>query len=1665
MRRPTATYRDSFTGKTIKLEGPDAVNPDRARVLAFQALVDSGYIDPNSVSPNALRLEQIGGDGPQYLYPSGIPGQAPPPPRVSPNSSMFGTLLGGTSSPGLGTLGPQQIQVESPLSPARPLLPSFVTGQEKDYLASSYPINSIPLTVQAINSRQPRETMLEFAGATGFLPPPGGAFDPFTAPYTPQFKQDPLPPLSMGGPMDYISGLTTDARAFGNLAMRDPGTAFVNLAGAGIRGFENMDPLRRVALGVASPGLMPLLVGPPLMQALGLKTPGQVMPQYQDYSPEATQAALDVYNTTPQTQLGASGRATSRGIVRTALALPATMAAGKVGRSVGAGVGAFAGPEGIPVGAVIGEGIASFAAPFLPGFQDKISEVEEGLRNTLYGGYSPVRSALSRSEALDQAQAGGAVTVGNVLSNLPFARPSLGRFGLQGRLLTSLRSPAALSALRSELGEELFRDVVLDTAMQAGQAGTNVARNIGTNRPLGESLTELAGDLLFNHSTPITRGVDRVLAPLGDLPVLTRSYAPGRSPTDSPWTLRDGPSRDDSSQDTRQRPAPGALEPLRGLEVEATSPPTRYTTDGRPVEVMGLTEDGRLGVRVEGEDTVHRVSLEQYIHTTREAPTSSDQSTPTVARPRQLPEMERSFREQFGLSDADAAGVAGVYDAAFREEARRSGRPVEDIYAERVDAIQRGGEALAIEMYRARGTSDSEIAQMVADGKLPRGAIDFDQNGRAVISALANPDATSGLHELGHLLRRMLTPAEQARVGDHYGATQESDGTWTWPVAAEEHFARDVEAVEGALYQRRQDRVAADATLQGPLAAILRKVRNAFRWIGDKLEVAFPRLREIYGVDGKTVVNPHTVRLLNERFGRGSGLVGGDAWGEALRSPEHVGVEDILPGASATSTTRETAEIPQVSQETSPRETAQVAPNEFATIRLGKSLDQLTLAQVNDVIAYLEQRIHRQQNSSGVVLDTMQRGQQQDLAKLRARQTELARTAPDASAPSGARGPIAGGDPALSLNAAQQAEWEQATAQYQQERAAAQEITDNATRQRELEAADARYAQRKQQIAFTAERSPFSMDPNEEQAADSPLFQRSRAQSSRAHTFSGLLPPLVRARRQLKASRVAGGILPDFSFAPAAVAQTTPITTADFQNTPQWLQTLKPSRDKLRFRQSDATALNQGIAQNGWAAQLIGYSGARATPYEPRNPSSPLWQAQPGERNPLEMYGGVGFPYAPGKYGRFAGASTLQTAQQHARMAGHTDARGLIHDRETLQMPAAAQLRRQRDRRIQLIFRFPDHNVLGEDGMARNAVIEIEDMLRSGQLSIPRPDLDRIVKAVATWNDMPGINTWADVYNDLRQTLRNQAPTHFTSQDRKRHFLLDIWTNPDLQSHGLTPDILAEILEGGSDGLALNTGDIMAMSVIDPSLPASLYNTVGLSDYDTYDGVIPGLGLGLTNPQNLITLFASQFRPGVTRVSDVQYYLRSNPRFRIGPTEINQLYFQGAPEGARSDGQTQRTDGRGVGHGDEIASQVSQSERRGVRGDVGRLLPGAGAATRAIRAGGRLLEDDRRDRDLPRNVDADNSPTGERRSGRSQPAVGQRIRAVDPGKPAPASARMPTIGRDQLKQRAVIRQVEKRMSRIPERLRTEETRQRLTTQWNQALRNTPVARLREMVQE
>jgi hypothetical protein len=204
------------------------------------------------------------------------------------------------------------------------------------------------------------------------------------------------------------------------------------------------------------------------------------------------------------------------------------------------------------------------------------------------------------------------------------------------------------------------------------------------------------------------------------------------------------------------------------------------------------------------------------------------------------------FREQLvenmGLKPEEADATVAITDARAQAWAKMTGRNPAEWYADRLAGVVRGGEgelfqiepisrrmtpteisdyaralvragedelrrAVKHERYHADRVAildeahklnpqmaenvAKELSALLQEGPTPamvKGAINFLEDGRAVIHALEGKDVSTVVHEIGHVFRRELVAEDLATV-EKWAGVKEGD----WTTATEEKFARGFE--------------------------------------------------------------------------------------------------------------------------------------------------------------------------------------------------------------------------------------------------------------------------------------------------------------------------------------------------------------------------------------------------------------------------------------------------------------------------------------------------------------------------------------------------------------------------------------------------------------------------------------------------------------------------------------------------------------------------------------------------------------------------------------------------------------------------------------------------------------------------------------------------------
>lgn len=226
----------------------------------------------------------------------------------------------------------------------------------------------------------------------------------------------------------------------------------------------------------------------------------------------------------------------------------------------------------------------------------------------------------------------------------------------------------------------------------------------------------------------------------------------------------------------------------------------------------------------------------------RPVPGPQTGAKPTAVRVRSVADLDRGFREVYGLSDDESNAAI----ALVRARAAALGEDPDAYTARTISEVRQGKGAANSALYQegnrviprdqslefdklqkqwrkahgdrtpVRGTKEWMELQRraakidAANGILyqedvanlrdapqgrgsEKGAISFAEDGRAVLHALQAPDVSTAVHELGHSFRGTLPARDSDYAARWAGAKKRSDGTFQWNRPAEEKFARGFE--------------------------------------------------------------------------------------------------------------------------------------------------------------------------------------------------------------------------------------------------------------------------------------------------------------------------------------------------------------------------------------------------------------------------------------------------------------------------------------------------------------------------------------------------------------------------------------------------------------------------------------------------------------------------------------------------------------------------------------------------------------------------------------------------------------------------------------------------------------------------------------------------------
>lgn len=467
-----------------------------------------------------------------------------------------------------------------------------------------------------------------------------------------------------------------------------------------------------------------------------------------------------------------AGRSFSRSIPRTAMSVAAMLG---VGGAAGAASAPLAGPAAPVVAPVVGT-IASIAAPFVPGFNEKVSEANDWLRSRLYG--PQTAQAIAEGEYQDTQSDPIASTVGRVGSNAPFFAFNPGATAKQLGFLGSLARPGAIAAQRAAMGDAAFAREVADAAGTFVPAAAGLGRNIKEGRSPLETGLELVGDLGFSSPNKFGQTLTGAAHRAGELVGRPIGAVVERLPG-----VRDLQARQVASAAIEQ----GVDHNAYARESGGIRP--QYSETPKTLD-EAIAERGQL-------------ERQEAIENPLNLPPDVDVGI-GVSNWRELSDalMLETELGGFGYNKEEADNTAISVESFARGWAERNGRSVEDFYRENLPIVLSGGFRMAKRLIAQDMAADAKAAGKKFDPNDPitkaaiaKGASNVhgvriitslsDGQLFGLMAALSKPDASAGIHEAWHVFSEALTQAEKDTLGDALGIAPGerylSNGVWQGP--------------------------------------------------------------------------------------------------------------------------------------------------------------------------------------------------------------------------------------------------------------------------------------------------------------------------------------------------------------------------------------------------------------------------------------------------------------------------------------------------------------------------------------------------------------------------------------------------------------------------------------------------------------------------------------------------------------------------------------------------------------------------------------------------------------------------------------------------------------------------------------------------------------------
>lgn len=403
---------------------------------------------------------------------------------------------------------------------------------------------------------------------------------------------------------------------------------------------------------------------------------------------------------------------------------------------------------------------------------------------------------MTAPRTAERIAAGEKVTPGEVLKDSLEAIPAV-LAGEAGGALTEKAAAGVPASLKAPV-------------RLAGAAGSGAAANIAAGVASQGRMPTAEEALEQGISGAVVGGVTGLPGARGEHP----SEIPHETPTNTPKPLQTPAKLPEVSGNGTEKPAGAAS----GAPAEETAPPSPVkgaaTSGGEPV---GASEARPtpvpLGEEVKttappGQAKLENKTPEEIPHeqSPSPAPTSTEppagvkvsagddangasagakegQTAAVVKYSREA--FDKDLREKFNLPDDQAAAVLAIADARAATWAKERGKTAEDYYPTRIAGVTNEG-------VEKNATPDNPLLQSSFENA--SAMVSFQKDGKALIRALKSPTVASAVHELGHIFRRDLSPADLKASEEWAGDDEDFPlKNGRWERFHEERFARGFE--------------------------------------------------------------------------------------------------------------------------------------------------------------------------------------------------------------------------------------------------------------------------------------------------------------------------------------------------------------------------------------------------------------------------------------------------------------------------------------------------------------------------------------------------------------------------------------------------------------------------------------------------------------------------------------------------------------------------------------------------------------------------------------------------------------------------------------------------------------------------------------------------------